>query len=110
MSLTLAAEPMPLRTDTDGVVRIGSTRVTLDTIVGAFRDGTPAETIADQYPSLSLAEVYAVIGYYLRHQPEVEAYLREREQLAKEVRQQNEVRCTPVGVRDRLLAGCGGTK
>jgi len=61
--LMIAAEPAPLEADADGVVRVGGTRVTLDTMVAAFKDGATAEEIVYQYPSLSLAEVYAVIAY-----------------------------------------------
>jgi uncharacterized protein (DUF433 family) len=104
MSLVVAAEPLPFTTDTDGVVRVGGTRVTLDTLVAAFREGATAETIAEQYPSVSLAVTYTTIGYYLRHQAEVDAYLRQRRQQAAQVRQENETRFNPVGVRDRLLA------
>jgi len=104
MSLVVATEPLPLITDADGVVRIGRTRVTLDTLVATFREGATAETIAEQYPSLTLAEVYTALGYYLRHQAEVEAYLERRRLQAAPVRQQNEARSNPIGVRDRLLA------
>ena len=82
----------------------GDTRVPLDAVVAAFREGATAEEIAQQYPSLRLAAVYAVIGYYLRHQREVDDYLHERQQQAAEVRRSNEARFDPAGVRDRLLA------
>jgi uncharacterized protein (DUF433 family) len=104
MSLVVAAEPLPLLEDTDGVVRVGGTRVTLDTLVAAFREGATAETIAEQYPSLALADVYTALGYYLRHQAEVNAYLQGRRDHAAQVRQENETRFHPTGVRDRLLA------
>jgi uncharacterized protein (DUF433 family) len=104
MSPVVATEFLPVVTDADGVMRIGSTRVTLDTLVAAFREGATAEAIAQQYPSLSLADVYTAIGYYLRHQGEVDAYLQRRDHEAAQVRQENEKRFTPVGVRDRLLA------
>ncbi|KRT63301.1 MAG: protein of unknown function DUF433 [Candidatus Dadabacteria bacterium CSP1-2] len=104
MSFLIATEPIPLEIDADGVVRVGGTRVTLDTIVAAFDEGATAEEIVQQYPSLLLADVYAVIGYYLRRRPEVEAYLRQRQQQASEVRSQNESRFDPRGVRNRLLA------
>ena len=48
MSIAVAAEPVPLITDADGVVRVGGTRVTLDALVAAFRQGATAETNADQ--------------------------------------------------------------
>ena len=104
MSLIVASEPVSLTTDADGVVRVGNTRVTLDTVVYAFCDGATAEEIVLQYPSLRLADVYSVIGYYLKRQPEIDSYLCEREQKAAEVRQENEKRVDPNGVRARLMA------
>jgi hypothetical protein len=85
-------------------MRVGTTRVTLDTVVSAFREGASAEEIAYQYPSLRLADIYAVLGYYLDNQADVDAYLREREQQMNHVRQENESRFDPQGVRDRLMA------
>jgi uncharacterized protein (DUF433 family) len=104
MALLINAKVAPLKTDADGAVRVGGTRVTLDTVVAAFNDGATAEEIVYQYPSLQLADVYAVIGYYLRHRLEVEAYRQERKRRAEQVRKQNEARFDPHGVRDRLMA------
>jgi uncharacterized protein (DUF433 family) len=74
-TLAITPTPIPLETDADGVVRASGTRVTLDTIVAAFEGGATAEEIVYQYPSLNLADVYSVLGYYLQQRPEVEAYL-----------------------------------
>src|SRR5947209_19468777 len=104
MSLVIAAEPLPLHTDAEGVIRVGGTRVTLDTLVAAFRDGATAETIADQYPSLSLGDVYTALGYYLRHQAELDLYLQSRRGQAGQVREENEKRFSPLVIRNRLLA------
>lgn len=104
MPLELVAEKPPLDQDADGVIRVGSTRVSLDSVVGAFLEGATSEEIAQQYPSLDLADVYSVISYYLRHRDEVRAYLQAREALASRVRLENEARFDPSGVRDRLLA------
>ncbi len=104
MPFVITTEPIPLEMNADGVLRVGGTRVTLDTVVMAFHDGATAEEIVHQYPSLHLADVYAVIGYYLQRRSEVEDYLRRRRQLADEIRQHNEARFDPHGVRDRLLA------
>ena len=103
MSLAVTSEPIPLTTDIDGVVRVGSTRVTLDTLVAAFLEGMTPEGIVQQYPSLPLGQVYAVLGYVINHATEVEAYLRERQRLGDEVRKENEARFNPTGVRERLL-------
>jgi uncharacterized protein (DUF433 family) len=104
MSLTVEPQVVPLLTTPEGVVRVSGTRVTLDTVVGAFLDGATPETIAQQYPSLPLADVYAVIAYYLRHRAEVDAYLAASQGSADQLRQDNEARWDPTGVRARLLA------
>src|SRR5690348_11201381 len=106
MTLTesFVAEPPPLRITQDGVVRVSGTRVTLDTVIGAYHRGETPEQIAQHFSVLSLADVYAVITYYLRHRSEVEAYLEVRRQRAAEIRRENEARFPPDGVRERLLA------
>ena len=95
---------IPLQTDANGVIRIGKTRMTLDTVVTAFLEGATAEEIREQYSSLELADIYAVLSYYLQHQTEVNSYLLERQNLANFVQQEAEKRFNPVGIRDRLLA------
>ena len=104
MVLAPTTEVIPLTADATGVLRVGNTRVTLDTVLAAFADGATAEEIVQQYPSLQLADVYSVIGYYLRHIAEVDAYLQQRHKQWETVRQQNEARFDPHGVRERLLA------
>jgi uncharacterized protein (DUF433 family) len=104
MSLTIDTEPMPLQADADGVVRVGGTRVTLDTIVIAFQQGAAAEEIAEQYPTVMLSDIYAAIAYYLRHRAEVEAYIEEGKQHGDALRQKHEAKCDRQGIRDRLLA------
>lgn len=104
MLQTRVSETIPLVTDPQGVVRIGKTRVTLDTMISAFFEGASVEEIKEQYPSLQPSDIYVVIDYYLRHQAEVDIYLRERQRLAAEVRQETEKRFNPIGIRDRLLA------
>jgi uncharacterized protein (DUF433 family) len=104
MTLTIDTEPLPLLVDDEGVVRVGGTRVTLDTVVTAFNEGANAEEIVQQYPSISLADVYAVIGYYLRRQSDVDEYMQQRASQAEEVRQINETRFPLTGIRERLQA------
>lgn len=104
MTILISAQPIPLTLDADGVIRITGSRVTLDTVVSAFLEGATAEEIVQQYPSLELADVYAVIGYYLRRRADVDKYLQERQKISQQVRRQNEDRFDPAGVRARLLA------
>ena len=104
MGLMIDHEPVPLEAAPDGVVRVGGTRVTLDTVVTAFEEGATAEEIVQQYPALALADTYAAIAYYLRHRSEVEDYLAQRRKNSRRVREQNMARFDPAGIRARLLA------
>ena len=105
MSLVLEpTERIPLAADGSGVIHVAGTRVTLDALAEAFDEGATAEEMAQQYPSLSLADVYSVLGYLLRHQTEVAAYLEKRAAQRKTIRQENEGRFNPQCVRARLLA------
>jgi uncharacterized protein (DUF433 family) len=104
MTLNFENLPVPLRADPHGVVRVGGTRVTLDTVVGAFRRGATAEEIVQDYSSLDLADVYAVIAYYLRNRLAVDAYLEEQRQKGEGIQRQMESLYPPAGIRERLLA------
>ncbi|MBI4325241.1 MAG: DUF433 domain-containing protein [Chloroflexi bacterium] len=105
MSLVIEqTQPVPLVPDPDGVIRVADTRVTLDTVAEAFHEGATAEEVVQQYPSLSLADVYSVFGYVLRHWTEVAAYLDQRAEQRAGVRRENERRFAPTGLRARLLA------
>jgi uncharacterized protein (DUF433 family) len=99
-----STESVPLTTDALGVVRVAGTRVTLDTVVETFLDGATAEAIQEQYPSLDLSDIYAVISYYLRHQREIDDYLQVRQAASAAKRESAEQQFSPIGVRDRLLA------
>jgi uncharacterized protein (DUF433 family) len=104
MTLAINTDPVPLSLDATGTVRVSGTRVTLDTVIGAFSRGATAEQIVQQYPSLELADVYAVIAYYLRNTQEVEAYLTARRDQAARLQAEIESKNDPKGIRDRLLA------
>ena len=79
---------VPLNQDADGTVRVTGSRVTLDTIVSAFKRGNTAEQIQDSYPSLTLSQIYGVIAWYIDHQDEAEQYLKERQAEADATRQE----------------------
>lgn len=97
-------ETFPLKTDSSGTIRVADSRVTLDTLIHSFKDGATAEDIAMRYPAIMLADVYAVITYYLRHQSEVESYLEKRQEHAEIVKQEIEQQFDSKGIRERLLA------
>ena len=72
--LPLDAEPLPLRLDEGGAVLVGNGRISLDLVVEQYENGMTPEDVVAAYDTLALANVYAVIAYYLRHRDEVRAY------------------------------------
>lgn len=87
-----------------GVLRIGDSRVSLDTVIFAFNEGATPEQIVEDYDSLELAEVYAVISYYLQNRDKIEDYLAKRKIQREQLRRQIESRSNPQNIRERLLA------
>jgi uncharacterized protein (DUF433 family) len=81
---TLPFEPgiisIPLIEGRDGVLRVIGTRLTYDTVIEAFKLGLAPDEIVRQYPSLTLGNVYLLIGYYLQHSAELDRYLDDRRQ------------------------------
>lgn len=104
MNISIVTKPVPLHFDAGGVLRVGGTRVSLDSVIAAFHDGATPEEIVSQYDTLSLADVYAVIGYYLEHQADIDSYLAARRLQREQLRQEVETHHPPHGVRQRLLA------
>jgi uncharacterized protein (DUF433 family) len=97
-------DTLPLEMDANGVIHIANTRVPLDTVISVFEAGASAEEIAHRYPVLALADVYSVIGYYLRHQEEVETYLQERSAQRAQFKRESQARYDHANLRARLLA------
>jgi uncharacterized protein (DUF433 family) len=79
MSIDIQANALPLRTDESGGFRIGKTRIPLERVIHEFQKGETPEMIVESFDTLSLCDVYTLIGYYLRHRKEVEEYLAERQ-------------------------------
>lgn len=69
-----------VRQDEHGVWRVGEPAVLLESIVIAWQQGHSPETIQQQYPSLSLADTYHCIAWYLQHQVEADHYLQLQDQ------------------------------
>ena len=105
MTLTVSAEKAPLHINADGTVLIGQTRVRLEAVVSAFLQGDSPEQIADSFDALTLAEVYAVIAYYLKHREEVDSYLAQQTAAAAHVQREVEAHQPDMfSLRNRLLA------
>jgi uncharacterized protein (DUF433 family) len=101
-------EVIPIYTDKHGRMRVSGTRVLLDLVVHAYQQGSTPEAIVESYPTLALDQVYLAIGYYLRHRPEVDAYIQrmddEAEQFRREWEAANPQRLTIADLQARLAA------
>jgi uncharacterized protein (DUF433 family) len=108
-TITIEAQPVPLRHDETGAIRVGNTRVLLELVIEAYVDGATPETIVQWFDGLRLADVYAVISYYLNHEEEVKESLRQREELADEVRRKiDSAQPSRPNFRQELLARRAG--
>lgn len=90
--------------ESEGVIRVGETRVRLDTVIYAFNNGYTAEEIVSRYPALDLAQVYAVVAYYLHNRPLVDQYLQRRADIAAQIQYNIESQPEYQLLRERLLA------
>ena len=59
----------------EGIYRVDGTRVSLDSIVYAYRRGASPESIQKSFPSLTLEQVHGALAFYLSHKSEVDEYL-----------------------------------
>src|ERR1700724_2681118 len=101
--LPLLPERPPLRVDEGGAVRVGKSRVSLDLVVEQYENGMTPEGMVRAYDTLELADIHAVIAYYLRHREEVRAYLKQRAEEAEALRAKIEAE-RPRVTREELLA------
>lgn len=99
-----------VRTDEQGVMRVGNTRVSLDSLVASFEQGASPETIQQQYPALSLEMVYGAITYYLAHTESVQQYLHRQGNVWEQWRTRAASRKSPVLERLRALKRAEDTR
>ncbi|MDQ3064604.1 MAG: DUF433 domain-containing protein [Acidobacteriota bacterium] len=71
-----------------GAYRIADTRVSLDSVVYAYKRGELAEAIVQSFPSLTLAQVHGAIAFYLSHREMIDEYLRQGEIEYENLRQE----------------------
>jgi uncharacterized protein (DUF433 family) len=104
MSQAFEAKAPPLTENPDGVILVVGTRVPLETVVTAFDAGATPEEITQQYPSLGLGDVYAVIAHVLANRETVDAYVAQRRAAGAVLRAEIEQGAPLQALRARLLA------
>ena len=73
----MALPVSPYIDQTDGACRIAGTRVGLASIVAGFLEGESPEKIAQSFPTLTLAQIYGAIAYYLENKEAIEEFFAE---------------------------------
>ena len=104
MSTTTITQPIPLQKNADGTWHISGTRIPIDTIIKAYLNGENAEEIAESFDTVRLADIYAILSYYLERPSEMTVYLQHRDDEAAQIRQRIETQYPPDNIRQRLLA------
>lgn len=89
----------------DGTYRITGTRVSLDSVVFCWLEGQSPETIRENFPVLTLEEVYGAITFYLSNQAIIDEYLRQNQMEFEKARQSSidEMRRNAPQLYERLI-------
>lgn len=94
---------VPLYEQPPGVFRVGTSRVLLELVIGAFKRGEAPESIVRSYRTLRLADVYAVISRYLADPAPFDEYLRLCDEQAEALRAKMEAAQPSGPTKDELL-------
>jgi uncharacterized protein (DUF433 family) len=91
-----------LTQDPDGTIRLHGSRVTLDTLIAAFKRGDTPVEIHEGFPSLRLSQIHNVIAWYLSNQVDADNYLNERAAQSEAFRQLVKSRPDHVAFREMM--------
>jgi len=92
---SIEAEVPPIRIDQSGALRVGNSNVLVVLVIAEYQQHRSPEEIHEDYPTTTLADVYGVIAYYLRHQAEMDTYIAEYEREADQLRRKIEAEHGP---------------
>lgn len=87
---------LPLKRDAGGAIRVSGTRVLLEMILWGYLRGDSPEAIHAAYERVPVADIHAVIAYYLANRESVDAYLADVEAQGEHWRKVFEARSKPL--------------
>jgi uncharacterized protein (DUF433 family) len=67
--------PDYLQQDDDGYIHFTQHRIGIEDIVLCYNDGFSAEMLLAEFPTLTLALIHKMLGFYLDNRAEVDAYV-----------------------------------
>ena len=88
MQITVASQEYV--EEREGWYYVAGSRVSLASVIFAYREGASPETIRLSFPSLSLEQVDGAIAFYLNHPAESESYLQRLAARWKDLEQQGQ--------------------
>ena len=65
----------PYLDEQDGALRVKGTRVGIEPIVAGYQGGESPEKIGQEFPTVTLAQVYGAIAYYLENQRLIDEWM-----------------------------------
>jgi uncharacterized protein (DUF433 family) len=86
----------------NGGYYVAGTRITLDSIIQCFNEGLSPEAILGEFETLTLAQVFGAIAFYLENQPAMDAYQTRQRQRFEATRR--DAAPLPENLRQRLAA------
>jgi uncharacterized protein (DUF433 family) len=84
----------------NGGYYVAGTRVSLDSIAQCFNEGLSPEAILGEFETLTLAQIFGAIAFYLENQPAIDSYRVRQMQRFEAVRRS--ANPLPAGLRQRL--------
>ncbi len=80
----------------EGGWRVTGTRVSLDSVIHWYWNGSSPEQIAADFPSLSLEQVHGAIAFYLHNKAEMDRYMAEQAVRWEQFRMESEAKNGPL--------------
>ena len=75
--MAMAFPPSPYVDEREGALKMAGTRVSLGSVVAGFKEGESPEQIVESFPTLTLAQVYGAIAYYLENKQLIDEWMAE---------------------------------
>ena len=87
----------------DGGWRLTDSRVSFDSVIHGYWDGRSPEGIVEEFPSLSVEQVYGAIAHYLRHRAEIDRYLNDQSERWRQLQLASQAQHGPLLDRIRSM-------
>ena len=93
---------VPLHETGDGNIRVIGSRVTMYTVVCAYRMGDTPAYIQECYPTLTLDQINSIIAWYLKNQADVDEHIREVDEEGEKLLRELASRPESIAFREKI--------